>query len=224
MSLFEAAGEPLAPRLPPGVVYRPGFFDAAAQAALLAEIRAGLTDAPFLRPEMPRTGKPFSVEMTNRGALGWVSDRSGYRYQPRHPVTGRHWPPIPDALLSLWRALAHYPHDPQACLVNLYRGNARMGLHQDRDEEDFDAPVLSVSLGDDCLFRIGGTARGGPTVSLRLASGDVLVLGGESRLAFHGVDRVYPDTGTLLGEGGGRINLTLRRVTRPSAGDPAPSR
>jgi DNA oxidative demethylase len=216
VSLFEGLEEGSAPRLPPGVSHHPRRLDADAQRALLAAVRAGLSEAPFVRPAMPRTGKPLSVEMTNRGALGWVSDRSGYRYQTTHPGTGRPWPPIPDVLLDLWRELAAYPHDPEACLVNLYRAGAKMGLHQDRDEADFAAPVLSVSLGDDCLFRIGGTARGGPTVSLRLASGDVLLLGGESRLAFHGVDRTYPGTSTLLGPQGGRINLTLRRVTRPA--------
>jgi alkylated DNA repair protein (DNA oxidative demethylase) len=135
-------------------------------------------------------------------------------------VTGDPWPPIPERLMALWRELADYPHPPQACLVNFYSSSARMGLHQDRDEQEFAAPVVSVSLGDTCLFRIGGTRRGDPTRSLKLASGDVVVLGGESRLAFHGVDQVYPGTSTLLAgwfPDGGRINLTLRRVTPPPA-------
>ncbi len=169
---------------------------------------------------MPRTGKPFSVSMTNLGSLGWVSDRDrGYRYQATHPETGEPWPPIPEMVLAIWRAVAGYPHDPEACLVNFYEPTARMGLHQDRDEEDFAAPVVSISLGDACRFRIGGEARGGPTRSLKLASGDVVVFGGAARLAFHGVDRLYPGTSTLLAgwfAEGGRINLTLRRVTRPA--------
>jgi alkylated DNA repair protein (DNA oxidative demethylase) len=120
-------------------------------------------------------------------------------------------------LLAAWRALARYPHVPQACLVNFYGPTAKMGLHQDRDEDDVAAPVLSLSLGDTCLFRVGGTKRSDPTRSFRLASGDALVLGGDARLAFHGVDRIMPGTSTLLPEGG-RINLTLRRVTRPAEG------
>lgn len=152
--------------------------------------------------------------MTNCGALGWVSDVAGYRYQPHHPETGAPWPPIPGALLALWREAAAYPQPPEACLVNFYEAGARMGLHQDRDEADLAAPVVSVSLGDTCLFRIGDTSRKGRTTSLKLLSGDVVVLGGESRLAFHGVDRIYPSTSTLS-QNGGRINLTLRRVTPP---------
>jgi alkylated DNA repair protein (DNA oxidative demethylase) len=145
-----------------------------------------------------------------------MTDAAGYRYQRTHPETGVRWPPIPDLLLAAWRELADYPFPPQACLVNVYGPVARMGLHQDRDEEDMAAPVLSLSLGDGCLFRLGGTKRNDPTRSVRLASGDALVLGGQARLAFHGVDRILPGTSTLLPEGG-RINLTLRRVTCPNA-------
>lgn len=205
--------ENMADDLPPGVRHFSGFFDPAAQAALVEDIRAVVAAAPLFVPVMPRTGRPMSVRMTNCGALGWVTDRErGYRYQPAHPVTGRPWPAIPPRLLDLWAEVADYGAPPEACLVNFYDGTAKMGLHQDRDEGTFDAPVVSVSLGDDCLFRIGGTDRGGPTRSLRLRSGDVFVLGGAGRLAFHGVDRIYPGTSTLLKQGG-RINLTLRRVT-----------
>ena len=118
-------------------------------------------------------------------------------------------------MLDAWKALADYPHPPEGCLINYYGPAAKMGLHQDRDEQDFAAPVVSLSLGDTCLFRIGGTKRSDPTRTLRLASGDALVLGGDARLAFHGVDRIIPGTSTLLPEGG-RINLTLRRVTVPA--------
>src|SRR5262249_21129499 len=149
------------------------------------------------------------------GPLGWLTDARGYRYEGRHPETGAPWPPMPDFLLAAWHALAAYPHAAEACLVNVYGPKARMGLHQDRDEEDFSAPVVSLSLGDTCLFRIGGTRRSDPTHSFRLASGDALVLGGEARLAYHGVDHIMPGTSRLLPEGG-RINLTLRRVTRPT--------
>jgi alkylated DNA repair protein (DNA oxidative demethylase) len=201
------------PTLPAGIRYLPDHFGRDAQAALLDEIRRVVEKAPLFTPAMPKTGKEMSVRMTNCGALGWVTDKErGYRYQPTHPVTGAPWPPIPAALLDLWRAVADHALPPQACLVNFYTDKAKMGLHQDRDESDFSAPVVSVSLGDDCLFRVGGTKRGDPTKSFRLRSGDVVVLGGEGRLAFHGVDRIYPGTSTLL-KNGGRINLTLRRVT-----------
>lgn len=196
----------------PGALWFREALDRPAQAALLADIRAVLAEAPPFTPTMPRTGKPFSVRMGNCGPLGWVSDASGYRYQPFHPETRQPWPAMPEALKVLWRRFADYPLPPEACLINLYGPGARMSLHQDRDEADFAAPVLSVSLGDTALFRIGGEARGAPTRSVRLASGDVFLLSGPSRLAFHGIDRLLPGTSTLLAEGG-RINLTLRRVT-----------
>lgn len=198
----------------PGLRYLPGHLGPEAQRRLVETLRAAVAASPLTTPVMPRTGRPFTVRMTNLGPLGWVSDRAGYRYQPTHPETGKPWPPIPDELLALWRDVSGYPHDPQACLVNFYNGGARMGLHRDEDEEDFSAPVLSVSLGDTAVFRIGGPERGGKTATLKLASGDVLVMGGASRLCYHGVDRVLPGTSSLLKDGG-RINLTLRRVTRP---------
>jgi len=199
-----------------GITFLPGRFDGVAQALLLEQIRAAAREAPLFVPAMPKTGKPFSVRMTNMGPLGWVSDRErGYRYQATHPETGVAWPAIPEMLLTLWREVTGYPHPPEACLVNFYSGTAKMGLHQDRDEADLAAPVVSVSLGDTALFRIGGNERGGPTQSLKLASGDVLSFGGPARLCFHGIDRIYPGTSLLLKDGG-RINLTLRRVTKPA--------
>ena len=201
--------------LPNGVRHMPGYLPRDEQEALLEEVREVVRRAPLYVPAMPRTGKEMSVRMTNCGVLGWVTDKErGYRYQPLHPVTGQSWPAIPQRLLSLWREVSGYGHDPEACLVNFYSQDARMGLHQDKDETDLAAPVVSVSLGDDCLFRVGQTARDGETVSFRLRSGDVVVLGGEGRLAFHGVDRIYPMTSALL-KNGGRINLTLRKVTPP---------
>ena len=201
--------------LPKGVRHIPGHLSRDEQVALVDAVREVVAAAPLYRPEMPRTGKPLSVRMTNCGELGWVTDRSGYRYQPTHPVTGTPWPAIPPKLLEIWQDLAAFDHPPQACLVNFYEDTAKMGLHQDKDETDLSAPVVSVSLGDDCLFRVGETTRGGRTTSIRLHSGDVVVLGGEGRLAYHGVDRIYPATSTLLKKGG-RINLTLRRVTAPA--------
>ena len=197
-----------------GLRYLPGHFGPERQRALVETLRAAVAEAPLFTPVMPRTGRPFTVRMTNLGSLGWVSDRAGYRYQPTHPETGKPWPPMPDMVLDLWRAVSGYPHEPQACLVNFYNGGAKMGLHRDEDEEDFLAPVVSISLGDTAVFRIGGPERGGKTETLKLASGDVVVMGGESRLCYHGIDRVLTGTSTLLKDGG-RINLTLRRVTRP---------
>jgi alkylated DNA repair protein (DNA oxidative demethylase) len=190
----------------------PEQVDRGAQASLVAEILQLASIAPFYRPQMPGSGKDFSVEETNFGELGWVSDRSGYRYDNVHPVTGHVWPAMPPPLLGIWSALTDYPAAPQCCLVNLYRDGARMGLHQDRDEAARDAPVLSISLGDDAVFRIGGNSRRGPTKSIRLRSGDIVVFGGPARLAFHGIDRIIAGTSQLI-PGGGRINLTLRRVT-----------
>ena len=192
-----------------------GYLDRSAQETLREELREVMRAAPLYTPCMPKSGRAMSVRMTNCGELGWVTDAGGYRYQGQHPQTSKPWPPIPEMLLAAWRDLSGYPHPPQACLINLYGPHARMGLHQDRDEEDMAAPVVSLSLGDTCLFRIGGDKRGDRTHTLRLASGDAVVLGGRARLAFHGVDRILPGTSTLLAEGG-RINLTLRRVTRPS--------
>jgi len=201
--------------LAPGVTLTPGYLDRAAQEEMLVAVRAIIAAAPLYVPRMPRTGKPMSVRMTNCGTLGWVTDAErGYRYQEAHPETGAPWPPIPDIILCAWRDLAGYPHPPEACLVNFYTADARMGLHQDKDEQDFAAPVVSLSLGATCLFRVGGLKRSDPTAAVRLSSGDAVVLGGTGRFAFHGVDRILPGTSTLLPEGG-RINLTLRRVTRP---------
>ncbi len=205
--------------LAPGLRYFAGHFDRGAQSALVEAIRGVVQSAPLFRPKMPRTGKPFSVRMTNCGPLGWVSDETGYRYQAQHPDTGARWPAMPAALLDLWARIAEFPHPPEACLVNFYDEYAKMGLHQDRDEAEFAAPVVSVSLGETALFRHGGTACNDPTRSIKLASGDVLVFGGESRLIFHGIDRIYAGTSTVL-PNGGRINLTLRRVTRHSSALP----
>ncbi len=210
--MLGSAGEKAA-ELPSGVRHWPGYFDASEQEQLVALIRQKLADAPLFTPAMPRTGKPMSVRMTNFGSLGWVTDKErGYRYQSEHPDTGQAWPSIPKILLDLWSEVVSPDYEPEACLVNYYEDGAKMGQHQDRDEEVFDAPVLSVSLGNACLFRVGGTKRGGKTSSLRLESGDVMMLSGDSRLAYHGVDRIYKDTSDLL-KNGGRLNLTLRRVT-----------
>lgn len=197
--------------LPEGVTHHAACFDRDAQRALLADVEAVIARAPLFIPRMPKTGRPFSVRMTNCGPLGWVADETGYRYQAAHPETGAPWPEMPPALVALWSSLGA-PATPEACLVNVYDARARLGLHQDRDEATFEAPIVSVSLGDTARFRIGGTTRRAPTRSISLASGDVIVLGGPARLIYHGIDRVLPGTSDLL-TSGGRINLTLRRVT-----------
>jgi len=205
-----------------GAKLYPGLLSRAAQEQMLEEVLKVVATAPLYRPEMPKTGRPMSVEMTNAGTLGWVTDKAhGYRYQETHPVTGAPWPAIPQTLLGLWQFVAGYSAPPEACLVNYYGPDAKMGLHQDKDEIALDAPVVSVSLGDDALFKVKGPDRSGPTSwSVKLNSGDVVVLAGKARMYFHGIDRTYPGTSTLLPRDtfpdGGRINLTLRRVTYPN--------
>ncbi len=203
---------PSAVEIAPGLRYFPDYLDRPRQEALCRELGDLLIEAPLFQPTMPKSGVPFSVRMTNCGALGWVSDRNGYRYSAVHPDTGRPWPPMPATVSQAWDELAEYPRPPEACLINFYAANTKMGLHQDRDEESLTAPVVSLSLGDTCLFRFGSTERRGPTRSVRLRSGDGLVLGGPARLAFHGVDRILAGSSTLI-DGGGRYNLTIRRVT-----------
>ena len=198
--------------LPDGFRALPGHLDAAAQRALLAEVRAVLSEAPLYRPVMPRSGRPLSARMSNAGLLGWTTDIEGYRYRPDHPETGLPWPPVPPLLLGLWARLAPWPDPPQCCLINHYQGAARLGLHRDQDEAASAAPILNVSLGDDALFRLGGPERRDPTRAFRVTSGTVMVFAGPARQAFHGLDRIYPGTSGLLEEGG-RISLTLRRVT-----------
>ena len=192
-----------------GVRIIPGHLPRAEQEAIVRDLRSVAAAAPFFRP-VTRGGKEMSVRMTSAGLCGWVSDRRGYRYEPRHP-SGVPWPPIPPRILRLWHEVTALDRDPDCCLINFYVEGARMGLHQDRDEADFSWPVVSVSLGDDALFRIGGCDRADPTASVWLKSGDVAVLDGTARLAFHGIDRVRAGSSTLL-DNGGRINLTLRVV------------
>lgn len=193
----------------------PGLLDRARQEALRDAVFARFRAGPLYIPRMPKSGAPMSVRMTNFGPLGWVSDKRGYRYQATHPETERPWADIPPPVLSLWEELSNYAAPPEACLVNYYESDARMGLHVDADEAAWDAPVLSISLGDTAIFRIGGSLRSDPTRSVRLASGDVCMLGGASRRFYHGVDRILAGTSRLLPKGG-RINLTVRRVTVPA--------
>jgi alkylated DNA repair protein (DNA oxidative demethylase) len=192
-----------------GVDVYEGFLDRAGQARVVEDIRGVAEVAPLFSPMTPY-GKPMRVKMTSAGRYGWYSDRKGYRYERQHP-DGQDWPAIPESVLAIWRALVSEERMPDCCLVNYYDEAARMGMHQDRDEADFGWPVLSVSLGDEGLFRIGNATRGGKTQSVWLRSGDVVVLGGEARLLYHGLDKIRFGTSTLLPRGG-RINLTLRVV------------
>ena len=197
--------------IPAGFRLHSAYLDHASQQSLAREILELAKEAPFYRPFVP-SGKPMSVEMTNFGPLGWITDAKGYRYEALHPVTGRPWPAIPQRLLQIWAELADASTPPDACLVNRYGAASRMGPHRDADEANFRIPVLSVSLGDAALFRIGGPGRRDPMTKLRLASGDVCVLAGDARLAYHGVDRIFFGDSRLI-PGGGRINLTLRRAS-----------
>lgn len=201
---------------PSGFAHHPLYFDAVHQQALIDAVRVGVAQAPFYQPTMPRTGAPLSVVMSNFGPLGWVTDKAGgYRYQATHPKTGAPWPKLPDSLLDLWRDVTDWPDTPEACLINWYRKGSKMGLHVDNDEHDLRAPVVSVSLGDPAMFRIGGPQRGGPTQGLKLLSGDVVVLAGEARRCHHGVSRIFYGESALVPKGG-RINLTMRVVGVPA--------
>lgn len=203
--------------LPSGFLYKPEYFDQNQQQILIDAVSdAARGDAPFFQSTMPRTGQPMSVVGSNFGPLGWVSDKDkGYRYEDRHPKTGKPWPHLPDILLETWFKLTDYPAPPEACLINWYREGNKMGMHVDRDEYDVNAPVVSVSLGDPARFRIGGPVRGGKTASMKLNSGDVVVLGGDARQCYHGVDKIFYGGSTLVPKGG-RINLTMRRVNFPT--------
>ncbi len=190
-----------------GVQVFQGALSTQAQEALVEDLRAVIRAAPLFSPQTPY-GKPMSVQMTSAGEVGWYADKTGYRYAETHP-SGAPWPPIPPAILEIWREYAGVERMPDACLINFYQEGAKMGMHQDRDEADFAWPVLSVSLGDEALFRIGNLTRGGKTESIWLRSGDVVVMGGDARLVYHGIDRVRFGSSQLL-KNGGRINLTLR--------------
>lgn len=193
-----------------GIRLHPGHLDRATQQALAAEVRAIARAAPFA-VQTTRRGQALSVRMTSAGLFGWTSDRRGYRYEPHQP-DGTPWPPIPPGIRAVWDAVVPGARPPESCLVNWYAPGARMGMHQDRDEGDMNQPVVSISLGWDALFRVGGLARGGPTQSVWLHSGDVAVMGGAARLVHHGVDRIAEGAWTPL-SAPGRVNLTLRVVT-----------
>ncbi len=185
------------------------FLNADAQQKLVERLRKTAARTPPFQPVLP-SGRRMSVRMTSFGRLGWVADTKGYRYAAHHP-NGAPWPAIPDEVLEIWDAVSGVSRAPDCCLMNYYAEDTKMGMHQDRDEGEFQWPVVSVSLGDDALFRMGNVTRGGSTESIWLRSGDVVVMGGDARLAYHGVDRIAFGTSPLLAKGG-RLNLTLRVV------------
>lgn len=193
-----------------GVDIQKEFLNGSSQARLIECLRPILKSAPLFSPTTA-SGKKMSVRMTSAGSLGWISDSAGYRYGPAHPK-GVNWPRIPDEILEIWQMTTGSDRQPDSCLINYYGEGARMGMHQDKDEADFSYPVVSISLGDDALFRIGNTTRGGKTESIWLNSGDVVVMGGPARLIYHGIDRIRFGSSKLLPKGG-RLNLTLRVVT-----------
>ncbi|MEJ6389909.1 alpha-ketoglutarate-dependent dioxygenase AlkB family protein [Gymnodinialimonas ulvae] len=192
-----------------GITVHQGLLEPSQQEALVEQVRRVAQAAPLFRPETAR-GRKMSVRMTSAGRYGWISDRAGYRYERRHPE-GLEWPPIPAIAMDVWRNVSGVARDPESCLINFYDADAKMGMHQDRDEANFEMPVVSISLGDEALFRVGGPGRGGKTQSIWLRSGDVAVMGGAARLNYHGIDRLRPGSSRLL-PNGGRINLTLRVV------------
>ncbi len=204
----EAAREPLGE----GAVVLRGFARAE-RARLIAAVGAIAAAAPFRR--MPvRGGRRMSVAMTSCGSVGWVTDESGYRYDPLDPATGRRWPPMPALFLALAGQAALHAgfsgYEPDSCLLNEYAPGTRLSLHRDADERDFSQPIVSVSLGIPGVFLWGGLERSATTRRVRLESGDVMVWGGPARLAFHGVDAVVEGLDPLAGPR--RFNLTFRKA------------
>ena len=180
---------------------------------LIAALGRVVERAPFRHMVTPG-GHRMSVAMTNCGAAGWVTDRAGYRYDHRDPESGRRWPPMPDEFATLAvQAAARAGFDgfaPDACLVNRYEPGTRLSLHQDRNERDFEAPIVSVSLGLPAVFLFGGSHRADTPRRVRLAHGDVVVWGGPARLRYHGVMPLEQGHHPLMGEH--RINLTFRKA------------
>lgn len=191
-----------------GIDYFPNYVGNNVINSILKRIDDIQDKTPFFKPVMPNSNKEFSVKITNFGKYGWVSDKkNGYHYRQDHPISKQRWTPIPEEILDIWHALSKKDLEPDCCLVNHYNLKAKMGLHIDNDEKDFSYPVLSISIGASALFRIGGLKRSDKTKSLKLHHGDVLIMSGKSRLIYHGIDKIYPNSQFDY-----RINLTLRKI------------
>lgn len=212
LSLFGDSIPP--PALPKGVIFRPKVASIALQQEMLAAVREIARLAPFQHPRT-RGGGMTSAAMTNTGDAGWWSDAKGYRYITMQPGSDRPWPPMPDVFLEIVRRAVNgspWPaFQPDACLINFYAPGAKMGLHQDRDEKDFDQPIVTISLGDDADWLIGGLARTDKTTAFVVESGDAILMGPPGRLLFHGVRKIHPGT-SPLSELQGRISLTFRKA------------
>lgn len=202
------------PPTPPGMKVLRGRLNRADQEAVLRSALKIAETAPFYTPTM-RDGTPFRVEITSAGDVGWTSDDRGFRYVRKHPGNETPWPVIPARIIWLAKAVSEEAgfrgFDPDTCLVNLYRKDGKLGIHRDDDERDKEAPIVSVSLGDSCVFRFGGTSKSDPFTNWTLLSGDIVVFGGPSRLAWHGVTKIMRGTSDLV-PGGGRVNLTIRKA------------
>ena len=201
-----------------GLKLYPDYLSQAQQEQLLQTVIDAIQPTPFYQAKSPYSGKSIGPKMTNMGELGWYSDEKGYRYQEHHPETNLPWSAMPQVLLDIWADVSDYDKPPQCCLVNYYdQPDSKLGLHKDHDEETFEPPIVSVSLGDSCLFRMGLTDKKTPTRSFTVDSGAIMVMGKQARTAYHGVDRILYGETTLLNNKKpfhqGRLNLTLRRVT-----------
>lgn len=213
LDLF-ADAEPWEEPLAPGdVILR--RFALASDSALMAAIADVATHAPFRQMVTPG-GYTMSVAMTNCGPLGWTTDQRGYLYSPNDPLTGHRWPPLPVAFATLCHraaiAAGYADFEPDACLINRYGVGAKLSLHQDKDEADLRAPIVSVSLGLPAVFQFGGMKRNDPLQRLLLEHGDVVVWGGASRLFYHGIQPLKPGEHPLTGEY--RYNLTFRQAAK----------
>ena len=203
-----------------GLHHVPGFLTLAEQSALIEIARTICQEAPLLRPCMRIAGRtlPFKLTLTNCGPWGWWSDERGFRYVDKHPKTGRPFPPIPDLLLELAeKALARCGLPPMRvdnCLINHYAEGESLGPHRDRTEDDMEAPIISLSVGAEALFQMGGPNRNDPTTDHTLRSGDLLIQSGPSRGYFHGIKRICPTMDNPLRDGS-RLNFTLRKVKLP---------
>ena len=211
-SLFGDHGEARQEDLAPGATLLRGFV-AAQETAMLPSVWKVVEQAPFRNMITPG-GFRMSVAMTNCGALGWVTDRTGYRYDSHDPVSGLPWPPMPPVFTELVAKAASQAgfsgFVPDACLVNRYQPGAKMSLHQDKDEQDFTQPIVSVSLGIPAVFLFGGFRRTDKAQRVKLSHGDIVVWGGPSRLRYHGVLALKETHHPLVG--GYRINLTFRKA------------